>query len=427
MTWLGRLEISKCLIFSLVICLGLVVPSEGAVSRGKRKRKKVPSRSSVGKEIIPSQVPQRERFERLKRRIAVIDFENKSDFTGANVGRGVTDMLITALNKSGRFIIVEREKLEAVLREESYAKTGIFSTKVKETKEIEKAESIQNIGISGYLTPTTLIKIGDILKVDAIATGGVAEFGPSRVVGWTVTTRFKVGLDMHLVDARRGNVLGAEHVVRVSDKRINKQAMEGVDFRKSEFLQGIMGMTAREVVNSLVKKTINAMVSRPWEGMVVSVEGEDVYINAGSTVGLREGDRLIAFREGKRLVDPLTGALFHVEEKNLGMLEIIKVEKGFSICRRGQKRGQAGSLPSRAPQRDCFAAGRGATFTVEESIQQSSTGQRPVKLSSTTENRIGVTVKQYWPKAGIGEGDFLVEIKEKDLVRLEEEVLRWKR
>ncbi len=42
--------------------------------------------------------------------IAVIDLRNQTEFDDPRIGRGVSNMLITALVNSGRFIVVERNE-----------------------------------------------------------------------------------------------------------------------------------------------------------------------------------------------------------------------------------------------------------------------------------------------------------------------------
>src|SRR5690349_15432116 len=62
-----------------------------------------------------------------KKRIAVTTFKDKSDHSWyhfANVGDGMADMLATALQKTGKFILVERNQLSSVVEEQMMAKDG---------------------------------------------------------------------------------------------------------------------------------------------------------------------------------------------------------------------------------------------------------------------------------------------------------------
>lgn len=93
----------------------------------------------------------------LKKMIAVVAFENKTDrsrwwWTGPDPGQGMSDMLTTALVKSGEFSVFEREQLDKVIAE-------------------------QNLGQSGRVTQETAPAIGKLLGVTAIVYGTVSEFG----------------------------------------------------------------------------------------------------------------------------------------------------------------------------------------------------------------------------------------------------------
>lgn len=89
-------------------------------------------------------------YKPLKQNLAVIEFENRT--TLKYIGSGIQDMLTTSLWKSGRFILVEREKIKKILEE-------------------------QNFSHSGRVSVETAIEIGRILGADYILTGGITEAG----------------------------------------------------------------------------------------------------------------------------------------------------------------------------------------------------------------------------------------------------------
>src|SRR5438552_2437048 len=86
-----------------------------------------------------------------KRRIGVVSFENKAPYAQARIGNTATDILITELVKSGKFIVVERDRMDKILDE-------------------------QKIGQSGAIDPNTAAKVGKILGLNAIVTGSVSQF-----------------------------------------------------------------------------------------------------------------------------------------------------------------------------------------------------------------------------------------------------------
>src|SRR5882762_4790510 len=88
----------------------------------------------------------------LKRRIGVVDFENKTTYGANRLGTSASDILITELAKSGKFIVVERDKIDKLMAE-------------------------QKLGMSGAIDPNTAAKMGKILGLNAIVTGAISQFG----------------------------------------------------------------------------------------------------------------------------------------------------------------------------------------------------------------------------------------------------------
>src|SRR5438046_6450457 len=83
-----------------------------------------------------------------KPRIAVLEFKNKADnqwwyHGGAEAAQ---DVFVTELVKSGRFRVVEREQLAALMQE-------------------------KNLAISGDIDPKTAVRAGKLLGVDYLLTG----------------------------------------------------------------------------------------------------------------------------------------------------------------------------------------------------------------------------------------------------------------
>ena len=95
-----------------------------------------------------------------KIRVAVFDFDYGTVHrdvyalfgSDVDVGKGISDMLVTYLVKDGTYSVIERKALDKILAE-------------------------QNFGNSNRADPTSAAKIGKMLGVDAIIVGSVTEFG----------------------------------------------------------------------------------------------------------------------------------------------------------------------------------------------------------------------------------------------------------
>ncbi len=87
-----------------------------------------------------------------RKRVAVIEFEDKSGYGQGRVGRAATDVLMKFLFDSGQFRLIEREKVAKMLEEQKFQQSGAVS-------------------------PQTAVQAGKILGVDLVVIGAVTNFG----------------------------------------------------------------------------------------------------------------------------------------------------------------------------------------------------------------------------------------------------------
>jgi len=133
-----------------------------------------------------------------KPRLAVLEFKNKADnqwwFHGG--AAAAQDVFVTELVKSGKFRVVEREQLEALMSE-------------------------KNLSLSGDVDPKSAIKFGKLLGVNYLLTGAVTEYGitdkgahgpgigglPSFGVG---KRNFVAAINARLIDTSTGEIVWAD-------------------------------------------------------------------------------------------------------------------------------------------------------------------------------------------------------------------------
>ena len=95
-----------------------------------------------------------------KKRVAIMDFDYatvRSDVaamfgTDVDVGKGISDLLVTKLVKDGTYSVIERKALDKILAE-------------------------QNFSNSDRANPNSAAKLGKLLGVDAIIVGSITQFG----------------------------------------------------------------------------------------------------------------------------------------------------------------------------------------------------------------------------------------------------------
>ncbi len=154
---------------------------------------------------------QAERYDGPKARIAIGEFQDKTAKGGgaggwmnmfgigwAQIGDGMRDMLTTALFNTNRYVVLEREQLDEVLRE-------------------------QDLGDSGRVKKGTEAPIGEIYGAELLITAAVTEFegsakgagGGTRILGVTVGGGVKKGhvaIDLRIIDTKTSQIVLATSV-----------------------------------------------------------------------------------------------------------------------------------------------------------------------------------------------------------------------
>jgi curli biogenesis system outer membrane secretion channel CsgG len=285
-----------------------------------------------------------------KKRIAVARFDASgvitNQYPGWNIGDGLAAQLTTALLNSGRFIVVERNELAGVLREQEMAMQKITS---KETAaQVGRLLGTQLL-VRGSVTEFSQGESGSGLRAGVGSGGGfgfggggfgIGPFGGGggSSVGGAVglqSVHGVVAMDIRLIDTTTGKVLQSQRAESNIDQRgvsadINVQM---VSFGGDEFNKTVLGRATREAIDKAVVMIIRAMDSVPWTGRVVEVTGDQVYINAGSATGVKPGDAFVVTAVVKELTDPESGEVLTTIEEKRGDIELIDVQEKFSIAR----------------------------------------------------------------------------------------------
>ena len=84
----------------------------------------------------------------------------------------------------------------------------------------------------------------------------------------------------------------------------------------------------RETALSFVQQLVRFFP--PAEGYVVSLPGDEVYVDLSEADLLRPGMELLVFREGKDIVHPVTGDVLGTYEERIGYLTVTEVQEKYS-------------------------------------------------------------------------------------------------
>lgn len=135
------------------------------------------------------------------KRISVMNFTDKTAKGWRGIGEGMSEMLASALFGSGRFIVLERQAIKDVIKE-------------------------QDLGASGRVKRETAAPIGEIEGAELLVYGAVTEFEPAEagIGGGTFIPGLKTGIiggvkrahvsiDLRIVDAKTSRIVATTTVV----------------------------------------------------------------------------------------------------------------------------------------------------------------------------------------------------------------------
>lgn len=280
-------------------------------------------------------------------RVAVLDFEyatvrsNAAAIFGTDtdIGRGISDLLVTTLVNDGSYSVIERAALDRVLAE-------------------------QNFSNSDRADPASAARVGKLLGVDAIIVGSITQFGNdtrttglgglgSRLGGSALGgANFRSTRAIVAINARVVNVDTAEILAVAEGRGESKRSSTsltggggtwrgfgagGVNFGSSDFQNTIIGEAVKAAVDQLGNGVVNGQSRiqvRPTvvEGLVAAVEGGVIVLNVGGRAGVKVGDRLSVERVTREIKDPASGRVIRRLSSPVGLLRITDVDDDSSLA-----------------------------------------------------------------------------------------------
>jgi curli biogenesis system outer membrane secretion channel CsgG len=278
-----------------------------------------------------------------KKTVAVARFDAHGAFLARygsyDLGGGLAAQLASELERSGRFVVVERAELGSVLRE-------------------------QELALSGLSAPQTSPRAGQLVGAQLLVRGSVTEFSESDSgsgfrVGGPISSGFgsalgtrsrkgHVSIDLRVIDTTSGRLVTTHTVDR--ELRATSLALEGVTRSGTTvgydgFERSPLGKATREAIAEAVRALGAELAAVPWNAQVAKVSGGRVYVNAGADANLAEGASLGVYRVVDRVLDPTTGELLGLEEQRIGTLTIGNVHPRYATgTYAGSQRPRVGDL-----------------------------------------------------------------------------------
>lgn len=219
--------------------------------------------------------------------------------------RAFVDMLTTALVKTERFDVIERDRMEAILEEQALGEFGL-------------TDGYDRL----HLTGLDYVLIGSITEYGM--TTQAATFGGFA----TARTTARLAVDIRVVDVENGVTAIAESI-SVEEDGAHGVALDRVAVRGSEDEAHLLGSVMRRAARDITLLIVGDVY--PIRVATRTATG-DVILNYGDGL-LRNGDTLDVLVGGESVIDPTSGEILGSEEELVARIEVSGATNRFSRAR----------------------------------------------------------------------------------------------
>jgi len=235
----------------------------------------------------------------LKRKVAIGRFSNETrygrsfqvDSAQDPLGKQASDMLMTRLVASNKFLVFERQDLGKIQKEQA------------------------------------ILGEANLIGVDALILGSVTEFGRSVTgkSGFLSATKMQTArakVEIRLADARTGYVFFSA----TGTGEASTESGEVAGFGNRANYDGTLndraiGAAISDVQNTLIAK----LEERQWRTDILKFDGKQLFISGGSRQGLKPGDMLSIMKQGEAVKSSQTGFSIILPPTKIGMARITSV------------------------------------------------------------------------------------------------------
>lgn len=233
----------------------------------------------------------------LKRKVAIARFSNETQYAKGlfydkendPIGKQALDILSTKLTSSGKFILLERESLDLILKENEFN------------------ENFQEIG------------------ADYIIVGSVTEYGRKHVGNVEVFSNSKsqiveAGVSLRLIDASTGQIIYSEEAK--GEASITTKNVLGLG-KQAGYDSSLADKAISSAISKLVENVINNCTDRLWKSYILSYDENGIIISGGKSQNLNVGMKFDVNSVGKKVKNPQTGLMIQLPGKKVAEVEII--------------------------------------------------------------------------------------------------------
>ena len=243
------------------------------------------------------------------------------------VGAGIQAQLVDKLQKSGYFIVMEREQ---TAENQASQEDQIDATKRASLAPGAIAAPRQQRTVGNYIITPSVIGF--------VPTGGGSNgvsFGGIHLGGKKAEST--VTLSIRISDAQTSEIIDTQTATGKAEAKSSGLGLSlaGTNFSNEQFQSSPAGQAVDLALDDAVAKIVARLSKEPWTALVAAQDKATnrVIINAGSLSGVEVGQVFDIYHAGNPVLDPDTGEkISEGDEVKIGRIKIVRVDRNASYA-----------------------------------------------------------------------------------------------
>lgn len=259
-------------------------------------------------------------------RLAVLPFENRTDWWGRQLGHSAASQLTVALVTSGAFSVLERQRVDAAYDEWAMGQSGAVTA--------EQAVEI------GRLLGAEYLVTGEFTHFNISERGGRVNIGGRRV--GANETRAESAMNVRVFSATTGEIVAASQAEGSEVLGRGLSTAELQTTSRTRYNQTVADQALGPAIEQIVAELVSQRDRFPTTGLPAPpppgapaiaglADDGSIYIDQGEDVGVTVGQRFHVLRVVDVIRDRDGNVLDEITER-VGVLEVTRVLSQSAIC-----------------------------------------------------------------------------------------------
>lgn len=235
----------------------------------------------------------------LKRKVAIGRFSNETSYAKGifydknndPMGKQALDILSAKLAASGKFLLLERNDMDVLLKENETNGTSLSTIRA------------------------------DYMIIGSITEYGRKDIGKTGVFTSTKTQVVEAAVAIRLVEVATGLIVYSDEAKGTAE--ITSKTTLGIG-GKAGFDATLSDKAISEAIGQLVENIINKCTDKPWRTYFLSYDKDAVLIAGGASQGIKAGDTFDILIKGKKVKNPQTGVMIELPGEKVGTVKVLR-------------------------------------------------------------------------------------------------------